>query len=82
MGGQIVPGRQPQKQVRPAFAPAKRSPYRSEGFQNANFRKHGAARPAWPWPRDQQTPKALAACQKAEIDKWWPLVKAANMKVE
>jgi len=33
-------------------------------------------------PRDQQTPEALAAYQKAEIDKWWPIVKAANMKVE
>jgi hypothetical protein len=28
------------------------------------------------------TPEALAAYQKAEIDKWWPIVKAANMKVE
>jgi hypothetical protein len=27
-------------------------------------------------------PAALAAYQKAEIDKWWPIVKAANMKVE
>jgi hypothetical protein len=23
-------------------------------------------------PRDQQTPDALYAFQKAEIDKWWP----------
>ena len=33
-------------------------------------------------PRDQQTPEALVAYQKAEIDKWWPIVKAANMKIE
>jgi tripartite-type tricarboxylate transporter receptor subunit TctC len=33
-------------------------------------------------PRDQQTPEALAAYQKAEIEKWWPVVKAANMKGE
>jgi tripartite-type tricarboxylate transporter receptor subunit TctC len=33
-------------------------------------------------PRDQQTPEALAAYQKAEIEKWWPIVKAANMKGE
>ena len=33
-------------------------------------------------PRDQQTPEALAAHQKAEIEKWWPIVKAANMKGE
>jgi tripartite-type tricarboxylate transporter receptor subunit TctC len=32
------------------------------------------------WPREQQTPEALAAHQKAEIDKWWPIVKAANIK--
>jgi len=33
-------------------------------------------------PLDQQTPAALAAYQKAEIEKWWPIVKAANMKGE
>ncbi len=33
-------------------------------------------------PRDQQTPEALAAYQKAELEKWWPIVKAANMKGE
>jgi tripartite-type tricarboxylate transporter receptor subunit TctC len=32
--------------------------------------------------RDQQTPEALAAYQKAEIDKWWPIIKAANIKGE
>jgi tripartite-type tricarboxylate transporter receptor subunit TctC len=33
-------------------------------------------------PREQQTPEALAAFQKAEIDKWWPIVKAAGIKGE
>jgi len=28
----------------------------------------------------QQTPDGLAAFQKAEIDKWWPIIKAANIK--
>jgi tripartite-type tricarboxylate transporter receptor subunit TctC len=32
--------------------------------------------------RDQQTPPALAVHQKAEIDKWWPIIRAANIKVE
>ena len=32
--------------------------------------------------RDQQTPEALAAYQKAEIEKWWPIVKAANIKAQ
>ena len=33
-------------------------------------------------PRDQQTPEALAAYHKAEIEKWWPLIKAAGIKAE
>ena len=32
--------------------------------------------------REQQTPEGLAAYHKAEIDKWWPVIKAANIKVE
>jgi tripartite-type tricarboxylate transporter receptor subunit TctC len=34
------------------------------------------------FPREQQTPAALAALQKAEIEKWWPIIKAANIKAE
>jgi len=33
-------------------------------------------------PREQQTPEALAAFTKAEIAKWWPIIKAANIKGE
>ena len=33
-------------------------------------------------PREQQTPEALRAHHKAEIDKWWPVIKAANIRVE
>jgi tripartite-type tricarboxylate transporter receptor subunit TctC len=32
--------------------------------------------------RDQQTPEALLALQRAEIAKWWPIIKAANIKGE
>ena len=32
--------------------------------------------------RDRLTPEALGAYQKAEIEKWWPIVKAAGIKVE
>jgi tripartite-type tricarboxylate transporter receptor subunit TctC len=34
------------------------------------------------FPRDQQTPEALAAYHKTEIEKWWPIIKAANIKGE
>jgi tripartite-type tricarboxylate transporter receptor subunit TctC len=33
-------------------------------------------------PPAQQSPEALAAYHKAEIDKWWPIIKAANIKGE
>lgn len=33
-------------------------------------------------PVAQQTPEALAAHHKAEIEKWWPLIKAAGIKLD
>ncbi len=33
-------------------------------------------------PKDQLTPEALGSWQKAEIAKWWPMIKAANVKVD
>jgi tripartite-type tricarboxylate transporter receptor subunit TctC len=33
-------------------------------------------------PRAQQSPEALAAYHKAEIERWWPIIKAANLKPE
>jgi tripartite-type tricarboxylate transporter receptor subunit TctC len=33
-------------------------------------------------PKDKLTPQALGDWQKAEIAKWWPMIKAANVKVE
>jgi tripartite-type tricarboxylate transporter receptor subunit TctC len=32
--------------------------------------------------REQQTPEALAALEKAEADRWWPIIKAANIRIE
>jgi tripartite-type tricarboxylate transporter receptor subunit TctC len=32
--------------------------------------------------RDMQTPEALRTFEKAEADKWWPIIKAANIKVD
>jgi len=33
-------------------------------------------------PVEQQTPEGLHARQKAEIEKWWPIIKAAGIKAE
>ena len=33
-------------------------------------------------PREQQTPEALRAHHTAEIAKWWPIIRAANIKME
>jgi tripartite-type tricarboxylate transporter receptor subunit TctC len=34
------------------------------------------------YPRDRQTPEALVALQRAEIEKWYPVIKTADIKVE
>jgi tripartite-type tricarboxylate transporter receptor subunit TctC len=33
-------------------------------------------------PAELQTSEALGKHYKAEIDKWWPIIKAANIKIE
>jgi tripartite-type tricarboxylate transporter receptor subunit TctC len=33
-------------------------------------------------PPQDQSPEALGALQKAEIDKWWPVIKAAGIKAQ
>jgi tripartite-type tricarboxylate transporter receptor subunit TctC len=33
-------------------------------------------------PADQQTAQALAELQRAEIAKWWPVIKAAGIKAD
>ena len=40
------------------------------------FKELGLDRP----PREQETPEALRAFQKAEAERWWPIIKAANLK--
>jgi tripartite-type tricarboxylate transporter receptor subunit TctC len=34
------------------------------------------------YPPDRRTPEALAVFQKAEIEKWWPIIKAAGIKAQ
>jgi tripartite-type tricarboxylate transporter receptor subunit TctC len=34
------------------------------------------------FPRIQQSPEALGAFQRAEIEKWWPIIKAAGIKAQ
>jgi tripartite-type tricarboxylate transporter receptor subunit TctC len=34
------------------------------------------------FPPERQTPEALGAMQKADIEKWWPIIKAAGIKAE
>ena len=34
------------------------------------------------FPRERQTPEALGAFQKAQIEKWWPLIKEFGIKAE
>jgi tripartite-type tricarboxylate transporter receptor subunit TctC len=34
------------------------------------------------FPREQQTPEALAAFHKADTEKWWPIIKAAGIRAE
>jgi len=33
-------------------------------------------------PRESQTSEALAAMQKADAEKWWPIIKELGIKVE
>jgi tripartite-type tricarboxylate transporter receptor subunit TctC len=34
------------------------------------------------FPAERQTPQALAALHQAEIDRWWPLIRAAGIRVD
>ena len=53
-----------------------------EALKDANVKQRYAELGAAPVAQDQATPEALRAHLKAEIEKWWPIIKAANIKAE
>jgi tripartite-type tricarboxylate transporter receptor subunit TctC len=53
---------------------------RALGDANARQRLSGVGHDVF--PADQQTPAALAAYHKAEIEKWWPIVRATGLKAQ
>ena len=53
-----------------------------ESLADANARKRLADLGVEIVPREQQTREALGAHHKAEIEKWWPMIKAAGIRVD
>lgn len=51
-----------------------------DGLSDSTIRRRLAELGQQIVPRDQQTPEALAAFHKAEVEKWWPIIKAAGIK--
>jgi tripartite-type tricarboxylate transporter receptor subunit TctC len=66
----------------PADIVAKLNAAANEAMADSGFHKQivemGLDMPA----QDQHTPEALEALRKADIAKWWPIIKAAGLKVE
>jgi tripartite-type tricarboxylate transporter receptor subunit TctC len=54
----------------------------SQALEDATVKKRFADIGQEIWPRDKQNPAALAAQQKAEIERWWPIIKAAGIKTQ
>ena len=52
------------------------------GLADAAVRSRFADNGMQVFPPEQQTPEALRAHQKAEIEKWWPIIKEAGIKAE
>jgi tripartite-type tricarboxylate transporter receptor subunit TctC len=53
-----------------------------ESLADVELRARLAQLGLYVFPREQQTPEALRAYQKAEIEKWWPIIKEFGIKAE
>jgi tripartite-type tricarboxylate transporter receptor subunit TctC len=53
-----------------------------KALADPNIRKRMAEISQELFPPDQQTPKALLSYHQSEIDKWWPIIKAADIKAQ
>jgi len=53
-----------------------------DALSNANVRSRMTDLSQDLFPREQMTPEGLAAHHKAEIEKWWPVMRAAAIKAE
>jgi tripartite-type tricarboxylate transporter receptor subunit TctC len=51
-------------------------------LSNAETRQRLAGLEVEIFPPERQSPEALAAFQRSEIEKWWPLIRAAGLKSE
>jgi len=49
-----------------------------EALSNPTVRERLTAIGQEIFPREEQTPEALYAFHKAEIEKWWPIIRAAG----
>ena len=53
-----------------------------EALADASIRQRFADMGQEIFPSEQRTPEALAALQKSEIEKWWPVIRSANITLE
>jgi tripartite-type tricarboxylate transporter receptor subunit TctC len=66
----------------PKIVVAKLNAAVAEGLSDAAVRQRLAQMGEEIPPADQQSPEALGVFQKAEIEKWWPIIKAAGIKAD
>jgi tripartite-type tricarboxylate transporter receptor subunit TctC len=66
----------------PAAVIARLNAATMEALADANVRARLAELGQDVFPRERQTPAALVALQKADTEKWWPIIRAAGIKGE